>query len=53
MVTLTNYTRDEFLEIFRKAKARRAEWQRLAERELNEMSDRIVRAKAENKEMLG
>lgn len=30
MVILTNYTREEFLEIFKKAKARRAEWQRQA-----------------------
>ncbi|MDD5862276.1 MAG: hypothetical protein PUD15_06925 [Prevotella sp.] len=53
MVTLTNYTRDEFLEIFRKAKARKAEWQKQAEKELNEMSDRIAKAKVENKKVFG
>ncbi len=35
MVTLTNYTREEFLDIFRKAKARKAEWQKQVENEEN------------------
>jgi len=45
MVTLTNYTREEFLDIFRKAKSRKADWQKKAEKELNEMSNRITRSK--------
>jgi hypothetical protein len=53
MVTLMNYTRNEFLEIFRNAKARKVEWQKQAEKELNEMSDRITRAKIENKKVFG
>lgn|GEM_PF-3461912 len=46
MVTLTNYTREEFIDIFKKAKARKAEWQKQAERELREMSERIANNKA-------
>ena len=46
MVTLTNYTREEFIDIFKKAKTRKAEWQKQAERELREMSERIANNKA-------
>lgn len=45
MVTLTNYTREEFLDIFRRAKSRKAQWQEKVEQELNEMSDSLVKSK--------
>lgn len=53
MITLTNYTRKEFIEIFKQAKARKAEWQKNAMRELNEMSDRISSSKIKSKEIFG
>lgn len=52
MVTLTNYTRDEFLDIFRKAKARKAEWQKQVENELNEMSNRIADSRNNAKQVM-
>ena len=53
MVTLTNYTRQEFIEIFRRAKARKVQWQKEAARELNEMSDKISSSKVRSKEIFG
>lgn len=53
MVTLTNYTRQEFLAIVKRAKARKVEWQKKTVRELNEMSDKIINSKVRNQEIFG
>lgn len=53
MVSLTNYTRKEFLDIFKKAKVRKAKWQKQAEKELSEMSDRIASSKSHISQTLG
>ncbi len=52
MVTLTNYTREEFLDIFRKAKARKAEWQKQVETELNDMANRLADNRSNGKQVL-
>ena len=50
--TLTNYTREEFLDIFRKAKARKTEWQKQVENELNEMPNRIADNRSNAKQII-
>lgn len=45
MPTMTNYTRKEFIEVMRKAKQRKKEWQSKVEKELEAIETDIQQAK--------